>query len=37
MALSLMTEPGEHDLDDPAEVRRLVHDQLLGGVTRSEM
>jgi AcrR family transcriptional regulator len=33
MSLSLMTEPGEHDLDDPAEVRRLVHDQLLGGVS----
>jgi AcrR family transcriptional regulator len=32
MSLSLIASPGRHDLDDPAEVRRLVRDQLLGGV-----
>ena len=32
MALSLIASPGRHDLDDPAEVRRLVRRELLGGV-----
>ena len=32
LALSLLAEPGRHDLDDPAEVRRLVRRELLGGV-----
>jgi AcrR family transcriptional regulator len=32
MSLSLIASPGRHDLDDPAEVRRLVHGELLGGV-----
>jgi AcrR family transcriptional regulator len=32
MSLSLISSPGRHDLDDPAEVHRLVHGQLLGGV-----
>jgi AcrR family transcriptional regulator len=32
VSLSLIASPGRHDLDDPAEVRRLVRDQLLGGV-----
>jgi len=32
LALSLLAEPGRHDLDDPAEVRRLVRHELLGGV-----
>jgi AcrR family transcriptional regulator len=32
LSLSLMAEPGHHDLDDPAEVRRLVRGELLGGV-----
>ena len=32
MALSLMASPGRHDLDDPEEVRRIVRDELLGGV-----
>ena len=36
MSLSLIASPGRHDLDDPAEVRRLVRHELLGGVlTRS--
>jgi len=32
MALSLIASPGRHDLEDPAEVRRLVRRELLGGV-----
>jgi AcrR family transcriptional regulator len=32
MALSLIASPGRHDLGDPAEVRRLVRGELLGGV-----
>jgi hypothetical protein len=32
MSLSLMSSPGRHDLTDPAEVRRLVHHELLRGV-----
>jgi len=32
LALSLLAEPGRHDLDDPAEVRRLVRRELLGGI-----
>jgi hypothetical protein len=32
MSLSLVASPGRHDLDDPAEVRRLVRSELLGGV-----
>ena len=32
MALSLIASPGRHDLEDPDEVRRLVRDELLGGV-----
>jgi AcrR family transcriptional regulator len=32
MALSLISSPGRHDLDDPAEVRRLVRGELLGGL-----
>jgi AcrR family transcriptional regulator len=32
LSLSLLGQPGPHDLDDPAEVRRLVHHQLLAGV-----
>ena len=32
MTLSLIGSPGSYDLDDPAEVRRLVRGQLLGGV-----
>jgi AcrR family transcriptional regulator len=32
MALSLIASPGRHDLEDPEEVRRLVHHELLGGV-----
>jgi AcrR family transcriptional regulator len=32
MALSLISSPGRHDLDDPDEVRRLVHHELLGGL-----
>jgi AcrR family transcriptional regulator len=32
MSLSLIASPGRHDLDDPAEVRRLVRGELLGGV-----
>ncbi|HXY94787.1 MAG TPA: TetR/AcrR family transcriptional regulator [Acidimicrobiia bacterium] len=32
MALSLIASPGRHDLEDPEEVRRLVHRELLGGV-----
>jgi AcrR family transcriptional regulator len=32
MALSLIASPGRHDLEDPEEVRRLVRDELLGGV-----
>ena len=32
MSLSLIASPGRHDLDDPAEVRRLVRHELLGGV-----
>jgi AcrR family transcriptional regulator len=32
MALSLMASPGRHGLGDPAEVRRLVRRELLGGV-----
>jgi AcrR family transcriptional regulator len=32
MALSLMASPGRHDLEDPEEVRRIVRDELLGGV-----
>ncbi|MFN8025204.1 MAG: TetR/AcrR family transcriptional regulator [Acidimicrobiia bacterium] len=34
MALSLLAEPGRHDLDDPAEVGRLVRHELLGGIYR---
>jgi AcrR family transcriptional regulator len=36
LALSLLAEPGRHDLDDPAEVRRLVRRELLGGVYRPD-
>ena len=32
MVLSLVGSPGRHDLDDPEQVRRLVRDELLGGV-----
>ncbi len=32
MALSLMASPSRHDLGDPAEVRRLVRQELLGGM-----
>jgi AcrR family transcriptional regulator len=32
MALSLIASPGRHDLEDPAEVRRLVRRELLGGL-----
>jgi AcrR family transcriptional regulator len=35
MSLSLMASPGRHDLTDPAEVRRLVRGELLGGVLAS--
>lgn len=36
MALSLISSPGRHDLDDPAEVRRLVHGELLAGLRGRE-
>lgn len=32
LSLSLIASPGRHDLADPAEVRRLVRHELLGGV-----
>ena len=32
MALSLIASPGRHDLDDSEAVRRLVRNELLGGV-----
>jgi hypothetical protein len=32
MALSLIASPGRHDLEDPAEVRRIVRHELLGGL-----
>jgi AcrR family transcriptional regulator len=32
MLLSLIGSPGQWDMDDPAEVRRLVRAQLLGGI-----
>ncbi len=32
LSLSLIASPGRHDLADPAEVRRLVRAELLGGV-----
>jgi AcrR family transcriptional regulator len=32
MSLSLISSPGRHDLTDPAELRRLVRGELLGGV-----
>jgi len=32
LSLSLIASPGRHDLADPAEVRRLVRRELLGGV-----
>jgi AcrR family transcriptional regulator len=32
LSLSLIASPGRHDLGDPAEVRRLVRGELLGGV-----
>jgi len=32
LCLSLIASPGRHDLGDPAEVRRLVHHELLGGL-----
>jgi AcrR family transcriptional regulator len=32
LSLSLIASPGHHDLADPAEVRRLVRGELLGGV-----
>jgi AcrR family transcriptional regulator len=32
LSLSLIASPGRHDLGDPAEVRRLVRNELLGGV-----
>jgi AcrR family transcriptional regulator len=32
LSLSLIASPGRHDLADPAEVRRLVRGDLLGGV-----
>jgi AcrR family transcriptional regulator len=32
LALSLLAEPGRHELDDPAEVGHLVRHELLGGV-----
>jgi AcrR family transcriptional regulator len=34
LSLSLIASPGRHDLGDPAEVRRLVRRELLGGVWR---
>ena len=33
LSLSLIASPGRHDLADPAEVRRLVRGELLGGVS----
>jgi AcrR family transcriptional regulator len=36
MSLSLISSPGRHDLADPAEVRRLVRHELLGGVLAGE-
>jgi AcrR family transcriptional regulator len=32
MVLSLIGSPGRWNLDDPAEVRKLVRDELLGGI-----
>ena len=32
LSLSLIASPGRHDLADPAEVRHLVREELLGGV-----
>jgi AcrR family transcriptional regulator len=32
MSLSLIASPGRHRLEDPAEIRRLVRGELLGGV-----
>ncbi len=32
LSLSLIASPGGHDLGDPAEVRRLVRGELLGGL-----
>ena len=32
LSLSLIASPGRHDLADPAEVSRLVREELLGGV-----
>jgi AcrR family transcriptional regulator len=32
MVLSLIGSPGRWDMDDPDEVRRLVRDELLGGI-----
>lgn len=32
LSLSLIASPGRHDLADPAEVRRLVQGELLGGI-----
>jgi hypothetical protein len=34
MILSFMIQQGRWDLDDPAEVARLVDEELLAGVTR---
>jgi hypothetical protein len=34
LALSLIGSPGTWDMDDPAEVRRLVRGRLLAGVVR---
>ncbi len=36
MVLSLMSSPGEWDLDDPAQVRELVRSELLAGVLTPE-
>jgi AcrR family transcriptional regulator len=35
MGLSIMATPGSVDLDDPDAVRRLVRDELLGGILRA--
>lgn len=36
MLLSLAGSPGSHDLDDPEQVRRVVQEQVLGGVVAGE-
>jgi hypothetical protein len=34
MVLSLIDSPGQWDFDDPAQLRTLVRDQLLGSILR---